>query len=259
MLDTAVIPCGGRGTRLYPISRWIPKELLPVRLVPLLYWTLDEAVAAGLRRAIIVTNPDKPLVEAAAREYPRAGAGGLALEFVPQDRPAGLGDALLRARPLLQGAPFIVMLPDNLFAGPSPTAAVLDTWRRARMATVLLTKIAAADAGAAGATGRVRVKPRPDGTLLVTALAAKGEGRFDTAGATVAATAIGRFSFDGDVFEEFEAVARTLAPGAELDDVPVLQRLAARGALAGVWNPARFYDVGVPEGYRQAVVDHPPR
>jgi UTP-glucose-1-phosphate uridylyltransferase len=104
----------------------------------------------------------------------------------------------------------------------------------------------------------VRVEPRPDGTLLVTALAGKGEGRFDTAGAAVAATAIGRFTLEGDVFEEFEAVARTLAPGAELDDVPVLQRLAARRALAGVWNPARFYDVGVPEGYRQAVVDHPP-
>jgi UTP--glucose-1-phosphate uridylyltransferase len=258
MLDTAVIPCGGRGTRLYPISRWVPKEMLPVQLIPLLYWTLDEAVAAGLRRAIIVTNPEKPLVEAAARDYPRAGVGGLELDFVPQDRPAGLGDALLRARPLLQGAPFIVMLPDNLFTGPSPTAAVLDAWRGARMATVLLTRIAAADAGAAGATGRVRVEPRPDGTLLVTALAGKGEGRFDTAGAAVAATAIGRFTLEGDVFEEFEAVARTLAPGAELDDVPVLQRLAARRALAGVWNPARFYDVGVPEGYRQAVVDHPP-
>src|SRR5918992_1785164 len=72
MIDTAIIPCGGRGTRLYPISRWVPKELLPVGLRPLLFWTLDEAAAAGLRRAIIVTNPEKPVLETAARAYPDA-------------------------------------------------------------------------------------------------------------------------------------------------------------------------------------------
>src|SRR5690606_20886661 len=135
------------------------------------------------------------------------------------------------------------------------TAAVLDAWRRSAMGTVLLTEIRAAEAGAAGATGRARAEPQPDGTVLVTGLAGKGEGRFDTAGQAVAATAVGRFVFQGDVFGEFEEVAKDLAPGAELDDVPVLQRLAARRALAGVWSPARFYDVGVPEGYHRAVAD----
>jgi UTP-glucose-1-phosphate uridylyltransferase len=252
MLDTVVVPCGGRGTRLQPITRWVPKEMLPVRLVPLLHWTLDEAAAAGLRRAIIVVNPARPIIEEAARDYRGAA---LELVFVPQERPAGLGDALLRARSLLGGKPFAVSLADNLFRGPNPMTAVLDAWRASRMATVLLTKIPAAEAGAAGPTGVARVEPQPDGRLLVTALGGKGEGRFDTAGAAVAATAIGRFVFEGDVFSEFEAVARTLSPGAELDDVPVLQRLAARRDLAGVWNPAHFYDVGVPEGYHRAVAD----
>ena len=50
-----------------------------------------------------------------------------------------------------------------------------------------------------------------------------------------------------------------LPPGAELDDVPVLQRLARRKALAGVISPARFFDVGVPEGYRDAVAASPAR
>jgi NDP-sugar pyrophosphorylase family protein len=61
------------------------------------------------------------------------------------------------------------------------------------------------------------------------------------------------------VLEEFEEVARTLPAGAELDDVPVLQRLARQGALAGVLCDARFFDVGVPEGYRDAVATFPPR
>ena len=65
MLDTAVIPCGGLGTRLHPITRWLPKEMLPVALRPVLHWALDEAAEAGLLRAIIITNPHKPVLEAA--------------------------------------------------------------------------------------------------------------------------------------------------------------------------------------------------
>src|SRR5690606_19869504 len=163
------------------------REMLPVRLEPLLFWTLDEAASAGLRRAIIVTNPEKPLVEAAARDYIRGDRRRLELSFVSQDRPSGLGDALMRTRSCLDGSPFAVLLPDNLFDGPNPTTAILDAWRRSAMATVLLTEIRAAEAGAAGATGRARAEPQPDGTVLVTGLAAKGEGRFDTAGDAVAA------------------------------------------------------------------------
>ena len=253
MIDTAIIPCGGLGTRLAPITRWIAKEMLPIGLRPVLYWTLDEAAAAGLRRAIIVTNPSRPMLEAAARQYP----GAIELEFVPQDQPRGLGDALLRARDRLAGAPFITLLPDNLFTGANPSAAVLATWTRTALATVLLAEVSRDDAGAKGATGKARIRRAEDGTLRVTDVADKGTGRFDTAGASSAVTPIGRFAFPGDIFAEFDEVARTLPAGAELDDVPVLQRLARREALAGVVSEARFYDVGVPEGYREAVVDFP--
>ncbi|MBA3555260.1 MAG: NTP transferase domain-containing protein [Gemmatimonadales bacterium] len=255
MLDTAVIPCGGLGTRLHPITRWLPKEMLPVALRPVLHWTLDEAADAGLLRAIIVTNPHKPLLEVVARSYP----GPLDLEFVPQDHPRGLGDALLRARDHLAGSPFVAILPDNLFSGPNPTAAVLATQRTTGLATVLLAEVSREDAATKGATGRAAVRQEADGTLRVTDVADKGKGRFDTAGQTAAMTPIGRMAFPGEILEEFEEVGRGLPPGAELDDVPVIQRLARRDALAGAINRARFYDVGVPEGYRDAVAAFPPR
>ena len=255
MLDTAVIPCGGRGTRLHPITRWLPKEILPVGLRPILYWTLDEAADAGLLRAIIVTNPHKPLLEAAARTY----EGPLELEFVPQDHPRGLGDALLRARDYLAGSPFLALLPDNLFTGPNPSAAVLSTFRAAGLATVLLAEIAREDAGAKGATGRAKLRTEPDGALRVTDVADKGTGRFDSAGDAAAVTPIGRMAFPGGILDEFEEVGRSLPSGVELDDVPVLQRLARRAALAGVISRSGFFDVGVPEGYRDAVAAFPPR
>jgi UTP--glucose-1-phosphate uridylyltransferase len=254
-LDTAVIPCGGRGTRLHPITRWLPKEILPVGLRPILHWTLDEAADAGLLRAIIVTNPHKPLLEAVARNY----EGPLELEFVPQDHPRGLGDALLRARDHLAGSPFLALLPDNLFDGPNPSAAVVSTFRDTGHATVLLAEISREEARAKGATGRARLRSEADGTLRVTEVADKGSGRFDTAGESAAVTPIGRMAFPGGILDEFEEVGRALPAGVELDDVPVLQRLARRQALAAVISRATFFDVGVPEGYRDAVTAFPPR
>jgi UTP--glucose-1-phosphate uridylyltransferase len=255
IVDTAVIPCGGRGTRLHPITRWLPKEILPVGLRPILHWTLDEAADAGLLRAIIVTNPHKPLLEAAARNYP----GPLELEFVPQDHPRGLGDALLRARDHLAGSPFVAILPDNLFTGPNPTAEVASTFRTTRLATVLLAEVGRDEAGTKGPTGRAAVRRADDGTLRVTEVMAKGAGRFDTGGQETAVTPIGRMAFPGGILAEFDEVGRELPPGLELDDVPVLQRLARRNELAGVISRAEFFDVGVPEGYRDAVTSFPAR
>jgi UTP-glucose-1-phosphate uridylyltransferase len=255
ILDTAVIPCGGLGTRLHPITRWLPKEMLPVGLKPVLYWTLDEAADAGLLRAIIITNPHKPMLEAVARNY----QGPLELEFVPQDHPRGLGDAFLRARDQLGGSSFVALLPDNLFQGTNPTAALISTFRKTGLTTVLLAEIEGENAGSKGATGRAAIRKEPDGSLRVTAIADKGAGRVDTAGDQMTVTPIGRVVFSGNILAEFDEVGRGLEPGVELDDVPVLQRLARRDALAGVLTPARFFDVGVPEGYREAVAAFPAR
>ena len=59
-MTTAVIPCGGRGTRVASLGAAVPKELLPVAGKPLLQWTLEEAAAAGIERTVVVTSPAKP-------------------------------------------------------------------------------------------------------------------------------------------------------------------------------------------------------
>ena len=253
--DTAIIPCGGLGTRLRPMTRWMPKELLPVGLTPLIHWTLAEAADAGLTRAIVVTNPAKPILGDVALDF--RSRSELRVVLVSQETPAGLGDALMRARFLLGGDPFAVVLPDNLFHGPNQTAAVLAAWQRYATASVLIADVTAGDAGTKGATGRARVREETDGSLRVVDIADKSAGRFDTGGGDRAATPIGRYVLPGDVFTEFDDLARSLPSGAELDDVPVLQRLARRGTLVGVRCDAEFYDVGVPEGYRQAVAALP--
>jgi UTP--glucose-1-phosphate uridylyltransferase len=253
--DTAIIPCGGLGTRMQPVTQWIPKELLPVALTPLIHWALFEASSAGLARAIVVNNPAKPILGDVARDF--MVHSDLQVVLVSQDRPAGLGGAMMRVRPLVGDHPFAVVLPDNLFRGPNQTAAVIAAWDRYATATVLIAEVAVGDAGSKGATGRARVREAADGSLRVVDIADKGRGRFDTGGGDRAATPIGRFVLPADVFGEFDEVARSLLPGAELDDVPILQRLARRNALVGVPCDAEFFDVGVPEGYRQAVAAFP--
>jgi hypothetical protein len=99
-----------------------------------------------------------------------------------------------------------------------------------------------------------------DGGLRVESLEARGSslGRFAVEGDPVLAPT-GRVAYTSDVFSDFDAVAASVPPGAEIDDRPVLQRLAARGALEGVVVPARLFDLGVPEGYRDAVSRWPAR
>jgi UTP--glucose-1-phosphate uridylyltransferase len=252
MLDTAVIPCGGLGTRLQPITRWLPKELLPVGLRPVLYWTLDEIADAGFQRAILITSPAKPALEAAARTY----QGPLELEFVSQPRPRGLGDAFLRARDLLEGEPFAAILPEFLFRGPNPTRAVLDVHRRGGLATALV-----AATNGQGATGRSGARPATvrdaDARLEVTDVAVDAAPLDSARGRP--ARLVGRFVFPGDVFTELETAERAGPPGVEVDGLGVLRGLARQGQLAGALAQATWYEVGLPDGYRSAVADFPAR
>ena len=252
MLDTAVIPCGGLGTRLQPITRWLPKELLPVGLRPVLYWALDEIAGAGLLRAIVVTSPLKPALEAAARTYP----GPLELEFVAQQRPRGLWDAFLQARDLLAEAPFAAVLPEFLFRGSNPTASVIQAHGIDGHATALI------GAGASNGGGPLRTAGWPAtvresaGGLQVTDVARES---VPPTTDHAAATLLGRYVFPGDILTELETVAREVAPGDEVDGLRVLRSRAERGELSGVRTDAACYEVGLPEGYRSAVVDFPAR
>ena len=257
-LDTAVIPCGGRGTRLHPITRWLPKEILPGGS------PADPATGRSTKPPTPASSApsSSPTPTSRCSRPPRATTRGRSSSSsCPRTIRAGSGDALLRARDQLAGSPFLTLLPDNLFQRPQPERGRgSPRFRATGLATVLLAEITREDAAAKGPTGRAAIRARAtDGTLRVTEVADKGTGRFDTAGEAAAVTPIGRMAFPGGILEEFEEVGRGLPPGVELDDVPVLQRLARAGALAGVISQARFFDVGVPEGYRDAVTAFPLR
>jgi len=243
-VTTAVIPCGGRGTRLAARYPDTPKELLPVAGKPLLQWTLEEAAAAGLDRVVVVTSPTKPQIAKFLPRYARDDSAGLTIDLITQPEPRGLGDAVLCTRDMVGDDDVAVLLPDNLFpasSGPA-IAPVLAARRATGLAAVLLAELPPAS----GATGRATGHRRPDGLVQVQTVAAKGSG-------TAGLAPIGRMVFGSDVFEQWERLRSALSPGAELDDVPLLHALAARGGLVGVPLSGPFYDAGVPEGYTAAL------
>jgi len=154
------------------VTRDLPKELLPVAGKPLLQWTLEEAAAAGIERAVVVTSPDKPQIAQFLSDRPTIRPS---VHLVIQPEPRGLGDALTCARPVLGGDDVAVLLPDNLFAPPSPgpMAAVLEAHRRTGESSVLLATVPASGATDRGATGRARCRSRSDGLWDVLAVAEK--------------------------------------------------------------------------------------
>jgi UTP-glucose-1-phosphate uridylyltransferase len=240
-----------------------PKELIEVGGVPVLERAMAECTASGIDEIVIVIAPGKQAVGDFARS--RAGARGMPahVAVVEQPSPRGLADAIRLGRHFANGLPLAVVLPDNLFIADTPAIGqVIDTHERTGLNVVGVVEIPASDAERRGPTATY--PGRVDGNEFhIERVPDKGERttRFDTGGASSAFTGIGRFVFAGDGFDAIDEVEQTLAPGKELDDIPVMQLLLSRHRLIGCRIRGRFLDVGLPEGYAEAngLLSAPPK
>lgn len=249
-----------------PATKAVPKELLPIIDTPALQLVIDEAVGAGIDHIVIVTNHNKPAIEAYFESSDEVLAKlrstarhemadrlesigrDVRVSFAYQDAPLGLGHAVGCAADAVGDEPFAVMLPDELMGDSS----LLDQMARLCESTggsvVGLKRVPRDQVSSYGV-----IDPSTElddhGVIGIRTMVEKPS--IDDAPSDL--IIVGRYVLTPDVFDKIER----LQPGAggEIQLTDALKVQAANGPFHGVLSTIRRYDTGTPLGWLSAVVD----
>jgi UTP--glucose-1-phosphate uridylyltransferase len=256
-ISKAIIPAAGLGTRMLPITKAVPKEMLPVGLKPMIQYAVEEALRGGIREVCIIINPKKRVIQEYFCENPeeieslREIYRSLHLIFLDQLEPKGLADAVSLARDFVQDQPFALILPDNIFFSATPAIQQLipiyQQWQRD---VIGLIEISPSEAPNFGNCGRIDYRIVRDKLVEIEKVHDKGPGPFSLGPGLSALRCFPRAIYSPDYFYYIEQ-CRPHCLG-ELDDVPVLQRLVKEKGLLGYLLEGKGFDVGNYSGYMAA-------
>jgi UTP--glucose-1-phosphate uridylyltransferase len=261
----AVIPAGGLGTRFLPASKVVPKELLPILDKPMIQYQVEEAAAAGIEEVIVVTSEGKDALEryfardpALERHLSRSGAAGLLEEvrrtwstarvsFVRQERPLGLGHAVLTARDAVGDEPFAVMLPDDvIWHSEGVIQQMLRVFREYGGSVVAVEEV---PGEAVSAYGVVDSVPVAEHVYQVRGLVEKPAPEEAPSNLAV----VGRYVFTPDIFDCLERTPPGAKGEIQLTDGMALQ--LEKGPMYAYRFHGVRYDGGTPVGLLRASLE----
>ena len=254
-----VIVAAGYGTRFLPVTKTVPKELLPVGTKPAIAYIVDEFLAAGIEEIIVISSRRKKALEDYFdREvelesiFGREGKSDkLALvapsrarmAFVRQTEMLGTGHALMQVKPFLGGESCIVAYPDDLHIGTPPLARQLMDLYEKTGKSVLATVFEPGDVSRYGVVG-----PAADGLSVRSFVEKPARGAEPSH-----EISIGRFLYTPEFFDYLEE-GWAKHSGGEYFHTYALDRLIAAGQVVFKRAEGLRLDTGSPAGYLEAIL-----
>lgn len=266
LIETAVFPVAGRGTRFLPATKASPKEMLPVVDKPLIQYAVEEALAAGARRLVFITGASKRAIEdhfdsdlELENMLKSQGKSDLVKQlhsvlpsyatciYIRQPAPLGLGHAVLCAKPAVGNEPFFVHLADDLIDADQPCLAQMSNVYEAKRASVIgcevvprkeTDKYGIVEVEAGGVTARIRSiveKPKPSAAPSNLAV-------------------VGRYLLSPAIFAHLERIGR--GAGGEIQLTDGIARLLQEEAVYAHRFTGIRYDCGSKLGYLEATVSY---
>ena len=274
----AVIPVAGFGTRMLPLSKSVPKELLPLGNRPAIHYVVEEAIAAGIKHIVLVGHAQKSAIEdyfdinaELDTQLRHKGKDELAdsLNWLPDDvsvsmirqgRALGLGHAVLAARPIVGDNDFAVLLPDVVldpFTGDMATdnlAFMLAEFAKDQHSQILVEQVADSDVHKYGiaklvdSTTEISDSTDSNASFGVAGFVEKP----DLANAPSRLAVVGRYVFSNQIFDY---LANTKASvGGEIQLTDAIDALISGSGVNVTTMRGDSYDAGDMHSYMQAFI-----